>query len=131
MHIEARAPTEYIQSQAGGAAGRNSPLNVMLRPLLIDRFHIVVHYEEQLRETPALTAEKPRLSVSDPATRTKCSRETRDYITKVTCSNVTMAEENSAAPECWNHVEAWLLLALLAIGGTLVASIFIESLVSA
>jgi uncharacterized protein (TIGR03435 family) len=81
-------------------------LRVMLQPLLIDRFQIKFHVED--REMPAqrLTANKPRMTKSDPATRTRCVREaaaTSDsgvaqLATRFTCTNVTMAQFGQLLP---------------------------------
>ena len=42
-------------------------LSLMLRALLIDRFHLQVHTEDRLMPTYTLVAAKPKLKPADPA----------------------------------------------------------------
>jgi uncharacterized protein (TIGR03435 family) len=79
-------------------------LRQMLRTLLIERFQIKTHLEDRQLNAYTLTAsEKPRLSKSDPSTRTRClegpAPGTPDPRTRfparnrlITCQNMTTAQ---------------------------------------
>ena len=75
----------------------------MLRALLIDRFEMKVHEENQLVDAYDLVAVKPKLTAADPTSRTSChsgpgpdGKDPRAahpiFNMLVTCQNVTMAQ---------------------------------------
>ncbi len=65
-------------------------LRVMVRSLLGERFHLLVHKEQQPVEVYALVAAKPKLKAANPSTRATCkpapANGTRAYI----CQNATL-----------------------------------------
>ena len=89
--IAAKAPA--------GAPQDRETLNTMLRALLIDRYKIAFHYEDQPMDTATLVAVKPRLGKADPAGRTTCVRQFPEgpgkmggQPTRLVCHNMTMAQ---------------------------------------
>ena len=69
----------------------------MLRALLIDRYRMVVHYEDRPMDTDTLVAVKPKLTKADPANRTGCARQNQARtdgarLTHLVCQNMTMAQ---------------------------------------
>ena len=84
-------------------------LKEMLKALLIDRFEMKVHTENQLVDAYDLVAVKPKLTPADPSTRTNCHSgpgpDGKDPRTAhpifnmlVTCQNVTMAQAGERFP---------------------------------
>ncbi|MGB7265471.1 MAG: TIGR03435 family protein [Terracidiphilus sp.] len=78
-------------------------LQLMLRTLLADRFHLKAHMEERMGTAYNLVAVSPRLTPADPKSRTRCKegagpdgkdpRMTNPVMNRlVTCQNMTMAE---------------------------------------
>lgn len=81
----------------------------MLKALLIDRFEMKVHMENQLVDAYDLVAVKPKLTPADPKSRTNCHEgpgpDGKDPRTAhpifnmlVTCQNVTMAQAGEKFP---------------------------------
>ena len=84
-------------------------INIMLRNLLIERFKIKYHMEEQAVETFVLTSLKPKLKKADPANRTgrhegppadgKDPRIANPAASRlVTCENMTMKQFTQELP---------------------------------
>jgi uncharacterized protein (TIGR03435 family) len=78
-------------------------LRQMVRTMLIDRFKIKMHTEERQVSGYVLTADKPKLTKADPASRTRCQegpapnqadpRNKNPILARlITCQNVTMAQ---------------------------------------
>jgi len=78
-------------------------LRQMVRSMLIDRFKITMHTEERQVSGYVLTADRPKLTKADPASRTKCQegpapnqadpRNRNPILARlITCQNVTMAQ---------------------------------------
>jgi uncharacterized protein (TIGR03435 family) len=87
---------------------------MMLRTLLIDRFKIVTHNENQLRPVYALVTDKrePKPKKADPSNRTDCTRVGAPNLgsapmVKMTCLNLTLAQLTerlqSYAPSYLDH----------------------------
>jgi len=81
----------------------------MYRKLLIDRFHMKVHFETRPMNAWVLTAVKPKLQQADPASRTKWTegpaqgekdpRKSNPALRRlVNCHNMTMAEFATLLP---------------------------------
>jgi uncharacterized protein (TIGR03435 family) len=75
----------------------------MLKNLMIDRFQIKAHYEDQTRSAFNLVASKPKLKAADPSNRTGCKdgpgpdgkdpRIANPQLNRlVTCLNISMAQ---------------------------------------
>jgi len=105
--ILAKAPAETTTKYFTGLSGHRNmdtdALNLMLRGLLIDRFHLKVHTEDRLMPAYTLVAAKPKLKPADPARRTRWSpgpdpgardprKDTPALNNLVTCHNMTMAQ---------------------------------------
>jgi uncharacterized protein (TIGR03435 family) len=93
FNIVAKAPGE------GGANPDFDTLRMMLRKLLIDRFKIEMHTENQPRPVYALTTDKrePKLKKADPSNRTDCTRAGAPNtnsapMVMMTCKNMTLAQ---------------------------------------
>src|SRR5262245_31380846 len=90
FQIAARSPVEL--TGLGNAGLRRT----MLRNLLIERFQMIVHYEDRPKVVHTLVAVKPQLKPADPTARSECrqsispQQEVRGQI--LTCQNVTMAQ---------------------------------------
>jgi uncharacterized protein (TIGR03435 family) len=92
--IVAKAPVE------GGTGNPDvDTLRLMLRKLLIDRFKIVMHTENQPRPVYALMTDKrePKLKKADPSNRTDCSRVGAPNVNSapmvtMTCLNMTLGQ---------------------------------------
>ena len=91
--VVAKAPGE------GGANPDFDTLRIMLRKLLVDRFKIVMHTEDQPRPVYALMSDKrePKLKKADPSNRTDCTRAgaantTSAPVITMTCKNMTLAQ---------------------------------------
>jgi uncharacterized protein (TIGR03435 family) len=89
--IAAKAPADAPQDR--------DTLNTMLRALLIDRYKIAFHYEDQPMDTATLVAAKPKLTKADPTGRTGCARQFPEPAgargsqpTRLVCHNMTMAQ---------------------------------------
>ncbi len=87
-----------VAKAPGDALPSTSTLNAMLRALLIDRYKIAFHYEDQPMDTGELVATKPKLTRADPAGRSGCVREPgaqftlRSQPVRLVCHNMTMAQ---------------------------------------
>jgi uncharacterized protein (TIGR03435 family) len=95
--IAAKAPADAPQDR--------DTLNSMLRALLIDRYRIAFHYEDQPMDTATLVAVKPKLTRANPAGRTRCVRQSPSKFTlrsqpvRLTCHNMTMAQFAELIPD--------------------------------
>ena len=90
-------------SPTGGAPPLQD-LGPMLQALLIDRFKLKFHFEDQMVTAYSLVAAKPKLKKADPSSRTGCKDMGRGLILfnnggtptvpsrTVTCENMTMAQ---------------------------------------
>jgi uncharacterized protein (TIGR03435 family) len=90
FEITARSPIAI-------AGPRDQNYLTMLRNLLVERFQMKTHYEDQPRETRVLNADMPKLKRSDLSSRTRCTRPLTGNLgsrtpTVLTCQNVTMAQ---------------------------------------
>jgi uncharacterized protein (TIGR03435 family) len=118
IDLEAKVAAENLVVGAG--QGRPSisidDLRDMLKALLIDRFEMKVHMEDQPVDAYDLVAIKPRLTRADPTSRTECHigpgrdgsdpRLTHPILNMLlTCQNVTMAQ----AGEEWPHFANYYL----------------------
>jgi uncharacterized protein (TIGR03435 family) len=91
-----------VMMAANGAPPPVQDLGPMLQALLIDRFKMKIHYEDQLVTAYALVAVKPKLKKADSSTRTGCklgngpiSANTGSFVPPartVSCQNMTMAQ---------------------------------------
>src|SRR5215475_2137047 len=68
--IIAKLPAGYVSPN--GAAPPLQDLGPMLQALLIDRFKLKFHFEDQMVTAYSLVAAKPKLKKADPSTRTGC-----------------------------------------------------------
>lgn len=96
ISIFAKAPAGLGLDAKNNAQGRDT-LHVMLRALLIERYHIKFHYEDREVDARTLVAVKPKLTKSDPSARTGCKRENLEgqghaLTVRLTCRNITMAQ---------------------------------------
>ena len=76
-----------------GLQDRDSLLQ-MLRALLIERYQIKFHYEDQQVDALSLTGNKPKLTKADPSARTGCTRqpEANTLAMKLVCRNMTLTQ---------------------------------------
>jgi len=97
--IIAKLPAGFVA--ANGAPPPMQDIAPMLQALLIDRFKMKAHYEDQQVTAYTLMAAKPKLKKADPATRTGCKlgngpvSSTGGFVLParmVTCQNMTMAQ---------------------------------------
>jgi uncharacterized protein (TIGR03435 family) len=98
--IIAKLPAGFL-SPTGGVPPMQD-LGPMLQALLIDRFKMKVHYENQMVAAYSLVAAKPKLKKADPSTRTGCKQANNGSLINlansappartVTCQNMTMAQ---------------------------------------
>jgi uncharacterized protein (TIGR03435 family) len=99
--IIAKVPEGFVS--ANGAPPPMQDLAPMLQALLIDRFKMKGHYEDQQVTAYRLAAPKPKLKKADSSTRTKCKTENGPIIggtgggivlptRTVTCQNMSMAQ---------------------------------------
>jgi uncharacterized protein (TIGR03435 family) len=86
-------------SSDGGGNPDADTLRMMLRTLLIQRFKIVMHTENQLRPVFVLMTDnrEPKLKKADPSNRTDCSRVGAPNVNSapmvtMTCLNMTIAQ---------------------------------------
>ena len=80
----------------------NEDFQLMLRALLMDRFGIMMHFEERPVSTYTLTAARPKLKKADPAIRSNCkearvvahdARDTNPRLSRlIQCQNISMAQ---------------------------------------
>jgi uncharacterized protein (TIGR03435 family) len=94
--ILAKAPAGIVQDLQNNPAAREI-LNAMLRKLLVDRYKMVVHYEDRPLDAYTLVAVKPKLTKADPSGRTGCVRQSqqqqgRAMIVHLVCQNMTVAQ---------------------------------------
>jgi uncharacterized protein (TIGR03435 family) len=80
-----------------GISPDRDTLKAMMRALLIDRYKMVVRYEDRPMDTQTLVAIKPKLTAADPASRTGCTRENQQQrgmslTIRLVCRNMTMAQ---------------------------------------
>jgi uncharacterized protein (TIGR03435 family) len=94
--IVAKAPADVALS---GTDVDAETIFAMLRTLLVDRFKIKYHVEDQPINVYALIAQKrdPRLKQADPASRSTCKRvvaanATGVQLATLTCQNTTLAQ---------------------------------------
>jgi uncharacterized protein (TIGR03435 family) len=94
--IVARAPSDVALS---GTDVDADTILAMLRTMLIDRFKIKFHTEDQPTNVYALISQKrdPRLKQADPASRSTCKRAVAANATglptaTLTCQNTTLAQ---------------------------------------
>ena len=101
--LVAKAPADATTELVGEPRVDTSALRLMVRTLLVKRFGLTTHTEEQPVPAFTLTALKPKLSKADPANRTafhegagtgaKDPRVVNPAIGRmVTCTNMTMAQ---------------------------------------
>lgn len=119
IDIEAKVASENLTK---GNPGQDRPqismddLREMLKQLLIERFEMKVHMEDQTVDAYDLVAVKPKLTKADPNSRTNCHpgpgpdgkdpRLTHPILNMlVTCQNVTMAQAAADFP----HFAAYYL----------------------
>jgi len=100
--IVAKLPAGYVS--LNGAAPPLQDLGPMLQALLIDRFKLKFHFEDQMVTAYSLVAAKPKLKKADPSTRTGCKNAAGGIILfnnggtpvapsrTVTCQNITMVQ---------------------------------------
>jgi uncharacterized protein (TIGR03435 family) len=105
--ILAKAPAEVaigdLTPQRNGVSVNIDALRPMIKALVVERFKLVAHMEDRPMNAYNLVAAKPKLTKSDPATRTKWSegplpeaKASKNANTTlgrlVNCQNVTMAQ---------------------------------------
>jgi uncharacterized protein (TIGR03435 family) len=98
--IIAKLPDGF--APANGAAPSIQDLGPMLQALLIDRFKLKAHFEDQPVTAYTLVVAKPKLKKADSSTRTRCKQEIAPngantgviflLSRTVTCQNMTMAQ---------------------------------------
>src|SRR5262249_19051573 len=109
--IVAKAPADVSVS---GTDVDADTLLAMLRALLVDRFKLKYHNEDQPVNVYALLAPKkePKMKKSDPASRSTCNRTQGNNaagtpMMSLTCQNTTMAQLAerlpSTAPAYFDH----------------------------
>jgi uncharacterized protein (TIGR03435 family) len=86
------------------AAADGDRLLLMLRQLIVDRFNMKYHIENRMAGAFVLTADNPRMTKSDPSTRTRCvgtaATGRNPALTRlITCQNVTMAQFAELLPK--------------------------------
>ena len=110
--IVARAPFEEDALAGSNTDGWNGPvwngvdidsMRMMLRALLVERFHLAAHMEDRLISGYNLVAAKPKLRKADPSTRPGCKegpgtdgkdpRITNPLLPRlITCRSMTLAQ---------------------------------------
>jgi len=112
IDVEAKVATEDVVESAARPGRPPIPiddLREMLKALLIDRFEIKAHMENQPADVYELVAVNPKLTRADPSERAQCKqgpgpdgkdpRLTQPILNMlVTCQNVTMAEAGEKFP---------------------------------
>jgi uncharacterized protein (TIGR03435 family) len=99
--IIAKLPAGYVSPN--GAAPPLQDLGPMLQALLIDRFKLKFHFEDQMVTAYSLVAAKPKLKKADPSNRTGCKDAGGGFLLfnngspvapsrTVSCQNMTMAQ---------------------------------------
>jgi uncharacterized protein (TIGR03435 family) len=89
-----------IVAGAAGPPPDIETLHLMLRALLVERFKLATHNEDQPVSVYALVADKPKLKRADPSNRTGCRRTPAPPgdatasapLFSVVCQNTTMAQ---------------------------------------
>jgi len=83
-------------------------LRQMLRALIVDRFKMKYHMEDRPMTAYVLTADKPKMTASDPSKRTRCvqgaapaaaNRALAQQPRQFTCTNVTMKQFGELIPQ--------------------------------
>jgi uncharacterized protein (TIGR03435 family) len=113
--ITAKAPSQATSMISSMAQGNQPPVDVdalrlMLRALLIDRFKLKTHMEDQPRNAYTLLAAKPKMKKADPSNRTGFKegpgpdgkdprKETPALGRLVTCQNMTMGQLAELLPK--------------------------------
>lgn len=118
IDVQAKVATENMTEGAGRERPQISfdDLRAMLKALLIDRYEMKVHMEDQPVDAYDLVAVKPKLTRADPNSRTNCHigpgpdgndpRLTHPVLNMLlTCTNVTMAQAAEELP----HFAAYYL----------------------
>ena len=85
-------------------------LRKMLQALIIDRFKMKFHMEDRPMSAYTLTADKPKMTKSDPSKRTRCvqglapasNRALALQPRQFTCTNVTIAQFGQLIPQFAN-----------------------------
>ena len=116
IDVEAKVSNENMTEGADRGRPQISfdDLTAMLKALLIDRFEMKVHMEDQPADAYELVAVKPKLTRADPKTRTNCHegpgpdgndpRLTHPIQNMLlTCQNVTMAQAAEEFPHFANY----------------------------
>jgi uncharacterized protein (TIGR03435 family) len=111
IDVQAKVATSNLTEgpKTGGAPMSFDDVKEMLKALLIDRFEMKVHTENQLVDAYDLAAVKPKLTPADPNSRTNCHsgpgpdgkdpRATHPILNMlVTCQNVTMEQAGERFP---------------------------------
>lgn len=98
--INAKAPANASLLPVIGSGYLDDESRMMLKTLLIERFHIDWHYEDRLVTAWSLAAAKPKLTRADTSRRATCRRAVKDdsrdtnpmlsYL--LVCQNATMAQ---------------------------------------
>jgi uncharacterized protein (TIGR03435 family) len=98
--IIAKLPAGFLAPN--GAPPPIQDLGPMLQALLIDRFKMKFHYEDQMVSAYSLVAAKPKLKKADPSNRTGCKQTNAAFLINpanltapsrtITCQNMTMAQ---------------------------------------
>jgi uncharacterized protein (TIGR03435 family) len=102
VDITAKLPSTEATREIVGVVDINA-FQPALKALLMERFKLAIHTEQQAGSGYALVAAKPRLQKADPATRTTCvegagangrdPRASNPLLSRlVTCRNMTMGE---------------------------------------
>ena len=81
-------------------------LRKMLQALIVDRFKMKYHLEDRPMTAFTMTADKPKMTKSDPTKRTRCvqsvlttaNRQLAQQPRQFTCTNVTMAQFGQLIP---------------------------------
>jgi uncharacterized protein (TIGR03435 family) len=102
VDLTAKLPATDATREVAGVVDIDTFLPAM-KALLMERFKVAIHTEQQLLPGYALVSAKPKMQKANPETRTKCKegpgadgkdpRTTNPLLSRlVTCQNITMAE---------------------------------------
>jgi hypothetical protein len=82
-----------LKTESSAARGDRRPLRFWVSSIafLIDRYKLVVHYEDRPTDAYTLVAAKPKLTKANPENRTGCIRQTGAK-PGLMCQNITMAQ---------------------------------------
>ena len=89
---------KWIESARFDIVAKTAPtespdtLRVMLRNLLVERFELKLHMEQQPVNVYALTAQKPKMKEADAGERSQCKLSVADGTRVYTCQNTTMTQ---------------------------------------